>query len=48
MLGVGGAALYSGTKGRGNNQKANEYFSYSVVLAGIVGILLILVTNWLF
>lgn len=44
MLGVGGAALYSGAKGRGDTQKANEYFSYSVVLAGITGILFILFT----
>ncbi|MDN6290508.1 MAG: MATE family efflux transporter [Tetragenococcus koreensis] len=39
MVGVGGAALYSGAKGRGNPKKANEFFTYSFIFAGIIGVL---------
>lgn len=42
MMGVGGATLYSASKGRGQIKKSNEYFSYTIVLTVIIGVLFIL------
>ncbi|HAJ70142.1 MAG TPA: MATE family efflux transporter [Alkalibacterium sp.] len=47
MLGVGGAAHYAGEKGRGDLKSANTYFSYSVVFAGVIGVLFTL-TSFVF
>lgn len=41
MMGVGGATLFSASQGRGEVKKANEYFSYTVVLTTIIGLLFI-------
>lgn len=42
MMGVGGATLFSASKGRGQIKKSNEYFSYTIVLTVIIGVLFIL------
>lgn len=45
MLGVGGAALSSSSRGRGDDQKANEYFSYSVAFAIVMGVVSVLIAT---
>lgn len=42
MMGVGGATLFSASKGRGQIKKSNEYFSYTIVFTIIIGVLFIL------
>lgn len=39
MLGVGGATLFAASKGRGEINKANQYFSYTAVFTIILGLL---------
>ena len=40
MLGIGGNAIVGKTLGEGNGKKANEYFSFIVIVTAITGIIL--------
>lgn len=44
MLGVGGATLFSIAHGRKEIKKANQDFSYTIVFAGIIGLIFTVVT----